>query len=113
MFNKNQHYGDVQLDQLKSLPRCSKDTGDFGSLKQYTLRQSVARRALAASGHQQPKAGGALLKRVIDRAAGLEIWKIVDVSTATMDNAPAGGHQFIEMYETHGHRQESGFIKIA
>ena len=132
---------ETQLDQLKKFTTVVADTGDFGSLQQYTPRDATTNPSLILKAAQMPeyqflvtkaiadnkaKAGGDdLLKRVIDDLTvlfGLEILKIVPgrVSTETDANlafdtaALVGkGHQFIEMYETHGIGKERILIKIA
>jgi transaldolase len=131
----------TQLEQLKQFTTVVADTGDFGSLKQYTPRDATTNPSLILKAAQMPeyqflvakavadcraKASGAdVLPRVIDELTilfGLEILKIVPgrVSTETDANLSfdtaalvTKGHRFIEMYETHGISHERILIKIA
>jgi transaldolase len=132
---------ETQLDQLKKFTVVVADTGDFGSLKQYTPRDATTNPSLILKAAQMPeyqflvtkaiadnkaKAGGdELLHRVIDDLTvlfGLEILKIVPgrVSTETDANLAfdtaalvAKAHRFIELYQAHGIGRERILIKIA
>ena len=132
---------ETQLDQLKKFTTVVADTGDFGSLKQYTPRDATTNPSLILKAAQMPEyqflvtkaiadnrpkaSGDALLHNVLDELMvlfGLEILKIVPgrVSTETdaclsFDTAAlvAKAHRFIELYETHGISHERILIKIA
>jgi len=132
---------ETQLDQLKKFTTVVADTGDFGSLKQYTPRDATTNPSLILKAAQMPEyqflvtkaitdnrakaAGGELVTRVIDDLMvlfGLEILKIVPgrVSTETdaclsFDTAAlvAKAHHFIETYAAHGITRERVLIKIA
>ena len=132
---------ETQLDQLKKFTTVVADTGDFGSLKQYTPRDATTNPSLILKAAQMPEyqflvtkaitdnrakaAGSELVQRVIDELMvlfGLEILKIVPgrVSTETdaclsFDTAAlvAKAHHFIETYATHGITRERVLIKIA
>ena len=131
----------TQLEQLKQFTTVVADTGDFGSLKQYTPRDATTNPSLILKAAQMPEyqflvakavadnkaraSGADLLARVIDELTilfGLEILKIVPgrVSTETDANLSfdtaalvTKAHRFIEMYETHGISHERILIKIA
>jgi transaldolase len=132
---------ETQLDQLKKFTTVVADTGDFGTLKQYTPRDATTNPSLILKAAEMPeyqflitkaiadnkaKAGsGELVSRVIDNLMvlfGVEILKIVPgrVSTETDANLSfdtaalvAKAHHFIELYETHGISHERILIKIA
>jgi transaldolase len=131
----------TQLEQLKQFTTVVADTGDFGSLKQYTPRDATTNPSLILKAAQMPEyqflvakavadnkaraSGADLLARVIDELTilfGLEILKIVPgrVSTETDANLSfdtaalvTKAHRFIEMYENHGISHERILIKIA
>ena len=131
----------TQLEQLKQFTTVVADTGDFGSLKQYTPRDATTNPSLILKAAQMPEyqslvakavadnqaraSGADLLGRVIDELTilfGLEILKIVPgrVSTETDANLSfdtaalvTKAHRFIEMYENHGISHERILIKIA
>jgi transaldolase len=131
----------TQLEQLKQFTTVVADTGDFGSLKQYTPRDATTNPSLILKAAQMPEyqflvakavadhraraSGAELLGRVIDELTilfGLEILKIVPgrVSTETDANLSfdtaalvTKAHRFIEMYENHGISHERILIKIA
>jgi len=131
----------TQLEQLKQFTTVVADTGDFGSLKQYTPRDATTNPSLILKAAQMPEyqflvakavadnkaraSGADLLARVIDELTilfGLEILKIVPgrVSTETDANLSfdtaalvTKAHRFIEMYEAHGISHERILIKIA
>ena len=132
---------ETQLDQLKKFTTVVADTGDFGSLKQYTPRDATTNPSLILKAAQMPEyqflvakaitdnrpkaAGAELLHRVLDELMvlfGLEILKIVPgrVSTETDANLSfdtaalvAKAHRFIELYEGHGISHDRILIKIA
>lgn len=132
---------ETQLDQLKKITTVVADTGDFGTLKQYTPRDATTNPSLILKAAQMPEyqflvtkaiadnkaraSGDVLLHNVIDDLMvlfGIEILKIVPgrVSTETdaylsFDTAAlvAKAHRFIELYETHGISHERILIKIA
>jgi len=131
-----------QLDQLKQFTVVVADTGDFGSLKQFTPRDATTNPSLILKAAQMPEyqplvaktiadakqsgvGGSGLLPRVLDDlliAFGSEILKIVPgrVSTETDANLSfdagalvAKGRQFIKLYEQKGIPRERILIKIA
>ena len=131
-----------QLDQLKQFTVVVADTGDFGSLKQFTPRDATTNPSLILKAAQMPEyqplvaktiadakqsgaSGSGLLPRVLDDlliAFGSEILKIVPgrVSTETDANLSfdaealvAKGRQFIKLYEQKGIPRERILIKIA
>lgn len=132
---------ETQLDQLKKFTTVVADTGDFGSLKQYTPRDATTNPSLILKAAQMPEyqflvtkaiadnkarySGDELLHRVIDDLMvlfGIEILKIVPgrVSTETDANLSfdtaalvSKAHRFIELYEAHGISHERILIKIA
>jgi len=132
---------ETQLDQLKKFTTVVADTGDFGTLKQYTPRDATTNPSLILKAAQMPEyqflvtkaitdnkakaSGDELLHRVMDDLMvlfGLEILKIVPgrVSTETDANLSfdtaalvAKAHRFIELYESHGISHERILIKIA
>jgi transaldolase len=131
---------ETQLDQLKKFTTVVADTGDFGSLKQYTPRDATTNPSLILKAAQMPEyayvidkaiaekkaeGGGELLPRVLEDLMvlfGLEILKIVPgrVSTETDANLSfdtAGlvdkAHRFIQLYQAHGVGRERILIKIA
>ena len=132
---------ETQLDQLKKFTTVVADTGDFGTLRQYTPRDATTNPSLILKAAQMPEyqflitkaitdnkakaSGDELLHRVLDDLMvlfGLEILKIVPgrVSTETDANLSfdtaalvAKAHRFIELYETYGISHERILIKIA
>jgi transaldolase len=132
---------ETQLDQLKKFTTVVADTGDFGTLKQYTPRDATTNPSLILKAAQMPDyqflitkaitdnkskaAGDELVHRIIDDLMvlfGIEILKIVPgrVSTETdaylaFDTAAlvAKAHRFIELYEAQGISHERILIKIA
>jgi transaldolase len=132
---------ETQLDQLKKFTTVVADTGDFGSLKQYTPRDATTNPSLILKAAQMPEyqflvtkaitdnrvkaSGDELVQRVIDDLMvlfGLEILKIVPgrVSTETdahlsFDTAAlvTKAHRFIELYAANGIGRERVLIKIA
>ena len=132
---------ETQLDQLKKFTTVVADSGDFGTLKQYTPRDATTNPSLILKAAEMPdyqylitkaitdnkaKSGsGELLGRVLDDLMvlfGVEILKIVPgrVSTETDANLSfdtnalvAKAHRFIELYESYGISHERILIKIA
>ena len=132
---------ETQLDQLKKFTVVVADTGDFGSLKQYTPRDATTNPSLILKAAQMTEygylltkaieenksrySGEELLPHVLDNLMvlfGLEILKIVPgrVSTETDANLSfdtaglvAKAHRFIELYGAHGIGRERILIKIA
>ena len=132
---------ETQLDQLKKFTTVVADSGDFGTLKQYTPRDATTNPSLILKAAQMPEyqfiitkaitdnkakaSGDELLHRIMDDLMvlfGVEILKIVPgrVSTETDANLSfdtaalvAKAHHFIELYESHGISHERILIKIA
>ncbi len=132
---------ETQLDQLKKFTTVVADSGDFGTLKQYTPRDATTNPSLILKAAQMPEyqflvtkaitdnkakaSGDQLLRLVLDELTvlfGLEILKIVPgrVSTETDANMSfdtaalvAKAHRFIEIYKAHGIGRERILIKIA
>ena len=132
---------ETQLDQLKKFTTVVADTGDFGSLKQYTPRDATTNPSLILKAAQMPEyqflltkaitdnkakaSGDQLLRLVLDDlmvSFGVEILKIVPgrVSTETDANMSfdtaalvAKAHRFLEIYKAHGIGRERILIKIA
>jgi transaldolase len=130
-----------QLDQLKQFTTVVADTGDFGTLKQYTPRDATTNPSLIFKAAQMPEykfildkaiadnkskaSGDALQSLILDDlliAFGVEILKIVPgrVSTETdavlafdTDALVAKGRHFIELYKKQGIGRERILIKIA
>jgi transaldolase len=132
---------ETQLDQLKKFTTVVADTGDFGTLKQYTPRDATTNPSLILKAAQMPEYGYLVEKAINDNKAkhsgaellhqvmndlmvlfGLEILKIVPgrVSTETdanlsfdTDALVKQAHQFIEAYKSHGIGRERILVKIA
>ncbi len=131
-----------QLDQLKQFTKVVADTGDFGSLKQYTPQDATTNPSLILKAAQMPAyktllekaiadsrpsglSGSARVNDVTERLLilfGLEILKIVPgrVSTETDANLSFDtealinkAHRFISLYEHNGIGRERVLIKIA
>jgi transaldolase len=130
-----------QLEQLKQFTVVVADTGDFGTLKQYTPRDATTNPSLILKVAQMPEYAALLDKAVANNknkfsgdervraimddvmvAFGAEILKIIPgrVSTETdaslsFDTAAlvAKAHRFIALYERHGVTRERILIKIA
>lgn len=131
-----------QLDQLKKFTVVVADTGDFGTLKQYTPRDATTNPSLILKAVEKPeykyvvdkviadgkKVSAPAEKRIheiIDHllvAFGLEILKIVPgrVSTETdanlsfdTDALVAKAKKFILLYEKNGIGRERVLVKIA
>lgn len=131
----------TQLDQLKQFTVVVADTGDFGTLKQFTPRDATTNPSLIFKAASMPEykyivdkaiadnknkaSGPELLHRIMDDLLilfGVEILKIVPgrVSTETdadmsFDTAAlvAKAHKFIDLYKQHGIDRERILIKIA
>jgi transaldolase len=132
---------ETQLDQLKKFTTVVADSGDFGTLKQYTPRDATTNPSLILKAAQMPEyqfiitkaiadnkakfSGEELLHRIMDELMvlfGTEILKIVPgrVSTETDANLSfdtaalvAKAHRFLELYQTYGIGRERILIKIA
>jgi transaldolase len=132
---------ETQLDQLKKITTVVADTGDFGSLKQYTPRDATTNPSLILKAAQMPEYQFLVTKAIADNKAkaageerlhgvlddlmvlfGLEILKIVPgrVSTETDANLSFDtaalvdkAHRFIELYKAHGISHDRILIKIA
>ena len=131
----------TQLDQLKQFTVVVADTGDFGTLKQYTPRDATTNPSLIFKAAQMPEykfiidkaiadnkskaSGQELPGRVMDDLLvlfGVEILKIVPgrVSTETDANLAfdtealvAKAHRFLDLYKQNGIGRERILIKIA
>lgn len=131
----------TQLDQLKQFTVVVADSGDFGTLKQFTPRDATTNPSLILKAAMMPEYAYILEKAVADNKSkagagrpaslvmddlligfGMEILKIVPgrVSTETDANLSfdtpalvAKGRRFIELYEKHGIPRERVLIKIA
>jgi transaldolase len=130
-----------QLDQLKEFTTVVADTGDFGTLKQFTPRDATTNPSLIFKAAQMPEYSFLVDKAIADNKAkasgkellslimddllvlfGTEILKIVPgrVSTETDANfsfdteaLAAKGRRFIELYKEQGIPRERILIKIA
>ena len=131
----------TQLDQLKQFTVVVADTGDFGTLKQFTPRDATTNPSLIFKAASMPEykfivdkaiadnkgkaAGKELLGRVMDDLLilfGVEILKIVPGRVSTETDADlafdtealvAKGRRFIELYKAHGIPRERILVKIA
>jgi transaldolase len=132
----------TQLDQLKQFTVVVADTGDFGTLKQFTPRDATTNPSLILKAAQMPEYKTLVEKTIADAkqsntnakellpaildnlliAFGSEILKIVPgrVSTETdasssfdTDALVAKGRKFISLYEKKGISREHILIKIA
>jgi transaldolase len=130
-----------QLDQLKQFTTVVADTGDFGSLKQYTPRDATTNPSLifkaaqmseysflvdkAIADNKAKASGKELLSLIMDDLLvlfGNEILKIVPGRVSTETDADfsfdtealvAKGRRFIELYKALGIPRERVLIKIA
>lgn len=131
-----------QLDQLKQFTKVVADTGDFGTLKQYSPQDATTNPSLIFKAAQMPAykelvqkaiadqrktglSGSALLGRIMDDLLvlfGAEILKIVPgrVSTETdaglsfdTEGLVAKAYRFIELYASLKISRERILIKIA
>lgn len=134
--------GTNQLDQLKQFTVVVADTGDYGTLKQYTPRDATTNPSLIlkavekpeykslvdkviADGKKNSASGETKIHQIMDEllvAFGLEILKIIPgrVSTETDANLSfdtdaliAKAKRFIALYEKNGVGRERVLIKIA
>ncbi len=131
----------TQLEQLKQFTTVVADTGDFGTLKQFTPRDATTNPSLIFKAAQMPEyqyimdkaitdnkakaSGQELLNRVLDDLLilfGAEILKIVPGRVSTETDAilafdtealVAKGRHFIELYAKQGVARERILIKIA
>jgi transaldolase len=130
-----------QLEQLKQFTVVVADTGDFGTLKQYTPRDATTNPSLIFKAAQMPEysflvdkaiadnkakaSGKELLSLVMDDLLvlfGTEILKIVPGRVSTETDADfsfdtealvAKGRRFIELYKAQGIPRERILVKIA
>ncbi len=131
----------TQLDQLKQFTVVVADTGDFGTLKQFTPRDATTNPSLIFKAASMPEykfivdkaiaenktkaSGPELLHRIMDDLLvlfGVEILKIVPGRVSTETDADlafdtealvAKAHKFISIYKQHGIERERVLIKIA
>ncbi len=131
-----------ELDQLKKFTKVVADTGDFGTLKQYSPQDATTNPSLILKAAQMPEykglvekaiadsrksgaSGDALLSQVMDNLLvvfGMEILKIVPGRVSTETDASLSfdtealikkAHRFIELYKANGIGRERILIKIA
>jgi transaldolase len=131
-----------QLDQLKRFTKVVADTGDFGTLKEYTPQDATTNPSLILKAAQMPayrgllekavsdnrksgSTGDALLGRILDDLLvlfGVEILKIVPGRVSTETDADLSfdsqalidkAHRFIALYEQNRIPRERILIKIA
>ncbi|HLX69543.1 MAG TPA: transaldolase [Verrucomicrobiae bacterium] len=131
-----------QLDQLKKFTKVVADTGDFGTLKEFTPQDATTNPSLIFKAAQMPayrsvvdeaiadvrKAGAsgkALLSQIMDQLLvdfGTEILKIVPGRVSTETDADLAfdtealinkAHRFIELYKQNGIAKERILVKIA
>ena len=131
-----------QLDQLKKFTKVVADTGDFGTLKQYSPQDATTNPSLILKAAQMPEykelvdqaisdgrksasSGDALLSQIMDELLivfGSEILKIVPGRVSTETDASLSfdtealinkAHRFIELYKAQGVGRERILIKIA
>jgi transaldolase len=131
----------TQLDQLKQFTTVVADTGDFGTLKQYTPRDATTNPSLifkaaqmaeysflvdkAIADNKAKASGKELLPLIMDDLLvlfGTEILKIVPGRVSTETDADfafdtealvAKGRRFIELYKAQGIPRERVLVKIA
>jgi transaldolase len=131
-----------QLDQLKKFTKVVADTGDFGTLKEFTPQDATTNPSLIFKAAQMPAyksvvdeaiadvrktgaSGKALLSQIMDQLLvdfGTEILKIVPGRVSTETDAYLAfdtealinkAHRFIELYKQHGISKERILVKIA
>jgi len=127
-----------QLDQLRTMTTVVADTGDFGTIKQYSPRDattnpSLILKAVEKSEYQflldkavaEGKKSNASVRQIMDDLLilfGVEILKIVPGRVSTETDAVLSfdteglvnkAHRFIELYRQHGIGRERILIKIA
>src|SRR3954452_16287841 len=131
-----------QLDQLKRFTKVVADTGDFGTLKEFTPQDATTNPSLILKADQMPAykellekaigdsrkaalSGDALIAKIMDDLLilfGSEILKIVPgrVSTETdadlsfdTDGLLSKARHFIDLYKQNGIPRERVLVKIA
>jgi transaldolase len=131
-----------QLDQLKKMTKVVADTGDFGTLKEFSPQDATTNPSLILKAAQMPAyktlveeavadnrksgvTGDALLNRIMDTLLvlfGHEILKIVPGRVSTETDADLSfdtaalidkAHRFIALYKELGIGRERVLIKIA
>jgi transaldolase len=131
-----------QLDQIKRFTKVVGDTGDFGTLKEFSPEDATTNPSLIFKAAQMPaykelvekavadtrksgKTGEALLAQIMDELLvlfGSEILKIVPGRVSTETDADLSfdtegliqkAHKFISMYEQRGVGRERVLIKLA
>src|SRR5579862_5409787 len=131
-----------QLDQLKKFTRVVADTGDFGTLKEFTPQDATTNPSLIFKAAQMPAyrsvvdeaiadvrktgaSGKALISQIMDQLLvdfGTEILKIVPGRVSTETDADLAfdtealinkAHRFIELYKQNGIAKERILVKIA
>jgi transaldolase len=131
-----------QLDQLKQFTKVVADTGDFGTLKEYSPQDATTNPSLIYKAAQMPAykalvekaiadnkksgaSGNALLGQIMDDLLvlfGMEILKIVPGRVSTETDADLAfdtqglidkAHRFIGLYQDGGIPRERVLIKIA
>lgn len=131
-----------QLDQLKKFTKVVADTGDFGTLKEFTPQDATTNPSLIFKAAQMPAyksvveeaiadvrksgaSGKTLLSQIMDQLLvdfGTEILKIVPGRVSTETDADLAfdtealinkAHRFIELYKQNGIPRERILVKIA
>jgi transaldolase len=131
-----------QLDQLKKFTKVVADTGDFGTLKEFTPQDATTNPSLIFKAAQMPAyksvvdeaiadvrktgaSGKTLLSQIMDQLLvdfGTEILKIVPGRVSTETDADLAfdtealinkAHRFIELYKQNGISKERILVKIA
>lgn len=131
-----------QLEQLKKFTKVVADTGDFGTLKEFTPQDATTNPSLIFKAAQMPAyksvvdeaiadvrksgaSGKALLSQIMDQLLvdfGTEILKIVPGRVSTETDAELAfdtealinkAHRFIELYKQNGIPKERILVKIA
>jgi transaldolase len=131
-----------QLDQLKKFTKVVADTGDFGTLKEFTPQDATTNPSLIFKAAQMPAyksvveesiadarksaaSGQTLLSQIMDQLLvdfGTEILKIVPGRVSTETDADLAfdtealinkAHRFIELYKQNGIPKERILVKIA
>ena len=134
--------GPSQLDQLKRFTKVVADTGDFGTLKEYTPQDATTNPTLIlkaaqmpeykyviekaiAEGRQSGRSGDELLRDISQRVLvlfGVEILKIIPGRVSTETDAHKAfdvaalideAHNFISLYQKYGIGRERILIKLA
>jgi transaldolase len=131
-----------QLDQLKRFTKVVADTGDFGTLKEFTPQDATTNPTLIlkaaqmpeykyvmekalAEGKQSGRSGDELLREISRRVLvlfGVEILKIIPGRVSTETDAHRAfdvnalieeAHYFIDLYQKHGIGRERILVKVA